>query len=208
MTRGQAMRTSVFWTLAAGTILYGICVGGVSVNLIAYLTTEGLSRIDAAAAAGLFGAATVVGRFAAGIVIDRTRIHAARLMALVLIAEALAFVLLGMEGASYRYVALPIFGLAVGAEADCLAYSVIRIFGRRFFSSIFGILGIVMLYIGTGIGPMLFSATRDVLGDYASAFYLWAAFASVAAPLFASVARVPFLSVCPSGDGAPEGKRT
>jgi len=191
-TRGEAMRRSVFWVLAAGTILYGVCVGGVSVNLIPFLTSDGLSRADAASAAGLFGAATVVGRLFGGMIIDRARVHVAILLAIVLVAEAAAFVMLGLGGGTYLIPALLVFGVSVGAEADGLAYCTIKIFGRRCFGSIYAVLGIVMLYIGTGIGPVLFNATRDWLGSYQLAFYVWAGLALMAAPLFASVVRVPF----------------
>lgn len=193
ISRRRAMRMPVFWVLSLGSILYGVCVGGVSVNLIPFLTSEGLSRSDAAAAAGLFGAATVIGRLGGGMIIDRVRIHAARLMALILVAEGLAFVLLGTNGTTFLLVALPVFGLAVGAEADCLAYCTVRIFGRRYFSSIFGVLGIMMLYLGTGVGPVLFSATQAYFSDYKTAFFVWSLIAFIAAPLFASVAKVPFV---------------
>ena len=191
-SRPEAMRTPVFWILALGAILYGVCVGGVSVNLIPYLTNEGLTRADAAAAAGLFGIATVTGRLAGGMIIDRVRIHAAVLMAIVLVGEGLAFVVLGTHGTTFLLLAIPVFGLAVGAEADCLAYCTLRIFGHRCFSSIFGVLGIMMLYLGLGVGPILFSSTRDYFSSYSAAFFVWGAIAFIAAPIFASVARVPF----------------
>jgi len=188
-----AMRMPVFWVMSLGSLIYGICVGGVSVNLMPFLATEGLSRAEAASALGLFGFATVTGRFLTGIIIDRVRIHASVLMAIVLTAEAGAFLLLtyGGTGAALL-IALPIFGFAVGAEADCLAYCTVRIFGRRYYGSIFGILGIVMLYVGTGIGPVLFSLAQQMSGSYAFAFNIWTGLALSAVPLFLWVSRVPF----------------
>lgn len=191
LTRARAMRMPVFWAMCVGAIIYGVCVGGVSVNLIPYLTGEGMGRADAATAAGLFGAFTVIGRLSGGIIIDRIRIHAAHLMAIVLAAEAIAFIVLGTHGVLFLLVALPIFGLAVGAEADCLAYCTVKIFGRRHFGSIFGILGIVMLYVGTGVGPILFSAIRDHLGSYSQTFFIWSLLAFSAVPIFMWVARQP-----------------
>lgn len=192
-TLRAAMHMPVFWVLSAGALLYGICVGGVSVNLMPFLATLGVGRADAAAAVGLFGFATVCGRFLTGIIIDRVRIHASVLMAIVLTAEAMAFVLLAYGGGGYAMlIALPIFGFAVGAEADCLAYCTVRIFGRRNYGSIFGILGIVMLYIGTGIGPVLFSLSQEMFDSYAIAFNIWTALALLAVPLFLWAARVPF----------------
>ena len=206
ISRPEAMRMPVFWILSLGAILYGVCVGGVSVNLIPYLTSEGLTRADAAAAAGLFGIATVTGRLAGGIIIDRVRIHAAVLMAIVLVGEGLAFIVLGTNGTTFLLLAIPVFGLAVGAEADCLAFCTLRIFGHRCFSSIFGVLGIMMLYLGLGVGPILFSSTRDYFSSYSAAFFVWGGIAFVAAPIFASVAPVPFFHAdraCNPGKSVP-----
>ena len=192
-TLAAAMRMPVFWVLSVGSLLYGICVGGVSVNLMPFLGTEGMSRAEAASALGLFGFATVSGRFLTGIIIDRVRIHASVLMAIVLAAEAGAFLLLAYGGGGMAVlVALPIFGFAVGAEADCLAYCTVRIFGRRNYGSIFGLLGIVMLYIGTGIGPVLFSLAQERSGSYVFAFNIWTTLALLAVPAFLWVSRVPF----------------
>ena len=62
-----AVRLPVFWVLAAGTVLYGLCAGGMAVNLIPYLTSEGISRTEAATALGLLGVSTMAGRFLTGV---------------------------------------------------------------------------------------------------------------------------------------------
>lgn len=197
---GRALHMPVFWVMSLGSLLYGICVGGVSVNLMPFLATEGIGRAEAASAVGLFGLATVTGRFLTGIIIDRVNIHASVLMAIVLAAEALSFVILGYGGGGAALlIALPVFGFAVGAEADCLAYCTVRIFGRRYYGSIFGIVGIVMLYIGTGIGPVLFSLSQERLGGYQAAFAIWTGLALLAVPLFLWVARVPFFVAADDG---------
>lgn len=191
-TLAGAIRMPVFWVLSVGSLLYGICVGGVTVNLMPFMATEGISRANAASALGLFGLATVSGRLLTGMIIDRVRIHAAILMAIVLAAEALAFVLLAHGSMPVMLMALAVFGFAVGAEADCLAYCTSRIFGKRNYGSIFGMLGIVMLYIGTGVGPVLFSLGQETFGGYVKAFNIWAAMALLAVPIFIWVSRVPF----------------
>lgn len=189
----EAIRMPVFAVLSVGALIYGVCVSGVSVNLMPFLATHGISRAEAASAVGLFGFATVAGRFLTGIIIDRVHIHAAVLMAIVLAAEAMAFIMMGYGGPGFwLLIALPIFGFAVGAEADCLAYCAVRIFGRRYYGSIFGILGIGMLYVGTGIGPMLFSVAHESFQSYQLAFLLWSGLALLAVPLFLWVSRIPF----------------
>ena len=154
--------------------------------------SEGLTPRAAAAWASLFGASTLLGRLTGGVIIDRLRIHAALLLAIVMAAESIAFIALGTYGAAVLILALPVFGLAVGAEADCLAYCILRIFGRRYFGTIFAVLGYLLLYIGTGLGAVLFSATRDLFDSYERAFYVWAGLAFLGVPLFLAVARTPF----------------
>lgn len=192
LSRAQAMRMPAFWIIGAGAIVYGLCVSGVATNLIPYLVADGLTPRAAAAWASLFGASTLLGRLTGGMIIDRFRIHAALLMAIVMAAESVAFIALGAYGAAVLIVALPVFGLAVGAEADCLAYCILRIFGRRYFGTIFAVLGYLLLYIGTGLGAVLFSATRDLFDSYEKAFYVWAGLAFLCVPLFLAVARTPF----------------
>lgn len=196
-TLKQALRRPVFWLLAAGTLLYGLAVAGVSVNLMPYLEAQGMSRAAAAGAIGIFGAATVVGRLATGVIIDKAPLHAAAIITIVLIAEASAFLALALFGTAALVPALIAFGFAVGAEVDCLSYLIARFFGRRYFSSIFGMLGIVALYIGTGTGPALYNLTRETFGSYPSALILWAVLALVSALAFAATIRTPFFTPAP-----------
>lgn len=187
-----AVRTPVFWLLALGTLMYGVSVAGVQVNLMPYLAAEGMSRSNAAAALGLFGASTLIGCLLTGVIIDKVRIHAAALIALMLFAEGMAFILFAYYGSAMLLPTLLIFGFAVGAEGDCLAYLVARFFGRRFFSSIFGMLGIVTLYIGTGIGPALFGLTRDYLGAYPPILIVWSILTFIWSAAFLATARTAF----------------
>ncbi|WEK39988.1 MAG: MFS transporter [Candidatus Brevundimonas colombiensis] len=188
-TLKTAVRLPVFWVLAAGTVLYGLCAGGMAVNLIPYLTSEGISRTEAATALGLLGVSTMAGRFLTGVAIDHFQLNAGLFMVGAVIIQTGAFALLGLTSTQYMLIAIPIFGLTMGAEADCVAYITAKLFGRRAFSSIFGIVGHAMLYLGTGAGPVLFSIARDITGGYSSALYIWAGIAFSAVPLFLIVSR-------------------
>ena len=191
-TLRHAARRPVFWLLAIGTLLYGLAVAGVSVNMMPYLASEGMTRATAAGAIGLFGAATVAGRLLTGIIVDKAPLHAGAIIAIVLAAEAGAFVALALVGTAALVPALIAFGFAVGAEGDCLAYLVARFFGRRHFSSLFGMLGIVALYTGTGTGPALYNIAREAFGSYPPALMLWAALALASAAAFVATIRTPF----------------
>jgi MFS family permease len=199
---GVVARTPVFWLMAVGALFYGVCVGGVQVNLMLYLGSEGIDRSQAATLIGVYGVATVLGRLLTGLIIDRIGFHVGLLMTLMLAIEGGSFVLLSLGGASLAMPALILFGFVVGAEADCLAYLVNRLFGRRFFSSIFGVLGIMMLYTGTGIGPGLFDLTRQATAGYTTALLVWTLLAAIGAAAFLLVARTPYLAArTSSSDG-------
>lgn len=188
----EASRSGVFWLLVIGTFGYGLCVSGVHVNMVPYLTSQDMSREAAATAVGVFGGATVVGRLLTGIIIDKAPLHASFLIALMLAIEAIAFIGLASFGLGAIIVILIIFGFAVGAEGDCLVYLVARFFGRRYFSSIFGVIGIVALFLGTGVGPALFNLTREYVSSYEAALSIWAGLAVLASLAFAATARTPF----------------
>lgn len=188
-TLRTAMRLPVFWVLGIGTVLYGLCAGGMAVNLIPYLTSEGVSRADAATILGLLGISTMAGRFLTGVLIDRFQLNAGLFMTGALVVQASAFAVLGLTSTQYMLLAIPIFGLTMGAEADCVAYSTAKLFGRRAFGAIFGVVGYAMLYVGTGVGPVLFSVARHMTGSYASALYIWCAIAAAGIPLFLIISR-------------------
>ncbi len=192
VTLQEASRSGVFWLLVIGTFGYGLCVSGVHVNMVPYLTSQDMSREAAATAVGIFGAATVAGRLLTGLIIDKGPLHASVLIALMLTLEALAFVGLASLGIEALVVILIVFGFAVGAEGDCLVYLVARFFGRRRFSSIFGVIGIVALYLGTGVGPALFSLTREYVASYETTLVIWAGLAVLSALAFLATVRAPF----------------
>lgn len=188
-TLACAIRLPVFWVLAAGTVIYGVCAGGVTVNLIPYLTSAGFSRADAAGALGLLGVSTIAGRFGTGIIIDRFQLNAGLFMMGALLLQSLSFLVLAFAPGSFALLAIMVYGLTLGAEADCVAYATAKLFGRRFFGSIFAIVGHAMLFIGTGIGPVLFSLTRDFGGSYMISLQVWAMLGLAALPLFLIIAR-------------------
>ena len=64
-------------------------------------------------------------------------------------------------------------GLAQGAEADFIAFFVLRSFGMRKFSTIVGVLAMVVT-LGLTLGALVYGALYDVAGSYNAASYLGA----------------------------------
>jgi MFS family permease len=196
-----ALRSPTFWWLALATFGFGVCVGGANINMMPYLAEAGFSRSVAAGLLGLYGIFTVTGRLLTGVMLDRISLHVAVTMAGVLTGLAVVFLVLGLGPLPLVVAALAMFGFAVGAETDCLAYCTVKLFGRRSYGAVYGVLGIGALYIGSGVGPILFSAAAAAFGSYAMSFALWSLLALSAAIIFLVAARTPYLGA--TADAAP-----
>lgn len=187
------LRSRTFIILAIGTFLFGVLVTGVSVNLMLFLGSLGLTRAEAAIFAGAFGLFTIAGRLLTGLALDKIRAHVCALMGFILLGLAACFAALGIGSVAVAAVALSVFGFAVGAESDCLSFAAVRLFGRKVYGRVFGILGIGVLLLGAGIGPMLFASAVDLI-DYSGAFALWALLSVASAAAFFVVVRAPYVT--------------
>lgn len=195
----QPILTSrTFVVLGIGTFLFGTVVTGASVNLVLFLGSLGMGRPEAAAAAGIFGSFTVIGRVVTGFALDKLRLHIGMFMALILLGLATCFAAMTTEWLLLTMIALSVFGFAVGAEADCLSFATVRLFGRDSYGRVYGILGVAVLLSGAGFGPVLFGLSVEHLDGYAPAFFVWAALSMLSALAFYGVRGAPYVS-----DAAP-----
>lgn len=151
----------------------------------------GLDRSAAATLLGVYGISTVAGRVLTGFVLDQIKIYVALTMTAVMAALALIFLVLGYGPLPAIIAAVALFGFVVGSEVDCLSFCTVRMFGRRAFGGIYAILGIGVLYTGTGLGPALFSAVAESYGSYRIAFAFWTLAVVGAAALFMLASRTP-----------------
>lgn len=181
------LASRTFVMLGIGTFLFGAIVTGASVNLVLFLGSLGMGRPEAAAAAGIFGSFTVLGRIVTGLALDRIRLHIATFMALILLGLGACFAAMTTEWLLLTMTALSVFGFAVGAEADCLSFATVRLFGRESYGRVYGILGVGVLLSGAGFGPVLFGLSVEHLGGYPSAFSIWAALSALSAFAFYNV---------------------
>lgn len=174
LTRRQAFRQPVFWLLAVASFLWLFAFGHV-VHLVSFLTSCGLSRSQAATYAGLLGAASIGGRLATGIIIDRVNVP--RVCAVVFLAQALALAALGIFKGHFAVAAIAIMGFSHGAEIDCVAYLTAAYFGLKCFGEIFGLV-VVATVMGSAVGPLAFGYLRDASGAYSLPYLMMAAFAA------------------------------
>lgn len=166
----EQIRSKAFIKLAtAGPIMSLIFIGFV-VNSVPILKEGGLSTVGAASIAGLVGVSQIIGRLASGFLVDR--FNARYVGAIVVWFPIFTALILILAGGSTiaAAIAVLLFGFAVGAEVDALAYLCSRHFGLSRLGSIFGVLmGLTVL--GAGVGPMLASLIYDTFGSYRTVLF-------------------------------------
>jgi MFS family permease len=137
---------------------------GAIIHLSALLTDRGLQATTAALILSTLGAASLLGRFVAGHLLDR--FFAPRVAACLLGAAALgAFVLASAHSAPSGVLAAVLIGIGMGGEADVTPYLLARYFGLRSFSTLYGFTWTAYAIAGA-LGPVLMGRAFDFTGSY------------------------------------------
>lgn len=154
------------WVFAIAFLAVAIAVGGFQSNLLSILLDYNLDMTEATTIAALFYFATITGRIAGGVLVDRF----SRYMVVVSIfsAAATGALLLNVTGAvtpPIAFVCIFLVGVATGVEADMLSYFSLREFGEQSFNVVYGIL-VAVFAIGLFVGPYLFGILFDMTGSF------------------------------------------
>ncbi|MGQ1799086.1 MFS transporter [Kocuria oceani] len=163
-TLAQAMRTSMFWVLAAGVATSGMLGTALAFHQISVLGAQGLSPAQAAAN---FLPQTITGILATlltGAAADRIPPKYGVTFAMATLAAALT--LLPTVGPGVSAV---LYGLVLGAATGSLrgleAAAYVRYYGTTHIGAIRGVATAISL-ASTAIGPLLLSIGHDAAGDY------------------------------------------
>ena len=154
-----------FVQLSLSAFLMTFALTATAVHLVPMLTAGGLTRGSAAAAAGSIGIATMVGRIATGILLDR--LNAVRVGAAMFFLPVIpAAMLIGFDGSVWNAVAIGVLlGLSLGAEIDVITYLTTKFFGLRNFGFLFGSIA-GLLALAVGVGSLAASMVFDYFGSY------------------------------------------
>src|SRR5690606_37832864 len=98
--------------------------------------------------------------------------------------------------------AIIIFGLAVGAELDVIAYLAGRYFGIRSFGAIFGII-VGLMTLGSGLGPVVANLVYDLTGTYALVLLGAVPLALCSTVLLATLGPYPYFDQVEKAELAP-----
>lgn len=116
------------------------------------------------------GVGTMLGRVGSGILLDfiSSRVVAFLAFASGAIALGILATLDQASGPFQLFVLPAMIGLAIGAEADVLAYMVRRLYGKAHYALIYNRL-LISFYLGAITGPMMMGLMVDKLGSYSIA---------------------------------------
>ncbi|WP_223839245.1 MFS transporter [Nocardiopsis deserti] len=191
LTVGEAFRTRQFWAIALGLGLVGVVVYGLQVHLVPMMTDRGLSAGQAATLLVVFGLASLVGRVAGGLILDR--VHACVIGPIVMIAPIAGMFFLEPPFGG-AVVAVAFIGVAFGIEGDLLALLITRYLGTRYFGRILGLVQAAFL-LGSALGPLLLGLGYDLLGSYDPVMPVLMGVLVVGAVLIATLGRYVYPAV-------------
>ena len=181
-----ALKQYAFWALVAAFLLLGFNTTGMALHLVPMLLRAGLPGADAALAQSLMGAGVILGRLAAGYLLDR--VPAVCVTVLSLLGPTLGFAGFGLFGVHAGWLDLfaCLIGLGIGAEIDLLGFYVRRRFGTLAYGKLYcSIFAVFQLGSGLGAVAIAYAATR--LNGYGPVLLFMAALSATALCLLATV---------------------
>ena len=170
LSLGESIRTSAFWILCLGHVLWTFGSMALIGHLPAFLNDHGFEIETAAGYLSLAIGLSVVGRLSFGMLADR---YAKKwIMSAALLLHTLAVLCLfrvDSFGALPGFVFL--FGMGIGGGAVLVPLLIGEYFGLRAFGKVLGVVTISAT-LGAAIGPVVTGRIFDVTGSYELAFIL------------------------------------
>ncbi|WIW89413.1 MFS transporter [Sphingobium sp. V4] len=166
MEARQAIMSRRYLQLAVIAFLMTAAMTGTQVHFVPLLGSLGMRQVDAAAAAGMIGLGSIIGRLGTGFLLDRFHGPQVGFIAFLVPVGASLILLLHEGNLSLTATASAfVYGVALGAELDILAYLTGRYFGLKNYGTLFGGL-IALVALAAGIGPTLAGLLFDLSGTY------------------------------------------
>ena len=164
VTAAEALRSRIFWIVAAVLFCGSISQNGAITHISALLTDRGISSSGAALAASAIGGAALIGRWITGWLLDR--FFAPRVAtALLLIAALGALILAVANSTPMGVLGASLIGIGMGGEADVTPWLLAKYFGLRSFATLYALTWTVYAIAGA-IGPVVMGKAFDATGSY------------------------------------------
>ena len=165
-TRAEAIRTWAFWAVTLAPALHGLISTAYTFHAGDIGRPFGLTRDEVFAIFFPMSFVAIPVGFIGGWISDRTKIK--YILMVFLVAETIGnFGLFSFGHEWGRWMIIVGWGVAGGLWGTLLTISFPRFFGRDHLGAISGV-NMSMLVAGSAVGPILFSALRDLTGSYAA----------------------------------------
>jgi MFS family permease len=168
-TRGEALKTPAFWSVALALAVQGMVITGFTFHVVDIGAEAGLDRERAVSIFLPIAVCSTVTGAVVGWAADRTRIRT--LVFVMLAAELLGY------GAATRLDTAVGYGLAVagigmagGFFGPLSSVALPRLFGRLHLGAIAGV-QTMLLVVGSALGPSALALSHDLTGSYAPGLY-------------------------------------
>jgi MFS family permease len=167
MTGYEALRSRLFWTLAAVFFLVALTLAGIMAHIVPMMTDRGVPVRTAALALSSGGIALIAGRLIAGYVLDFVFAPYVAMFFFLLPLFGIG-ILLTSSSVALSVAAAILIGISIGAEVDLIAYLQSRYFGLRRFGAIYGYL-LAIFMVGSGVGPFAMGVVYSHFRTYSPA---------------------------------------
>jgi MFS transporter, OFA family, oxalate/formate antiporter len=168
-----ARKTFTFWIFTAGSFSVGALGTGLLFHHFDIMQSLGIGRIEAAAMFVPFGFVTAGANLGAGYLVDRVNPRFLLISGMGLFTVVLLGIPL-MSTAMHVLAYGSLFGIVQGISVALTGSVYAYYFGRAHLGAIKGFSKTIMV-AGSALGPIIYGAGFDLLGDYAVALVLTAA---------------------------------
>lgn len=164
----QALKSKKLWLLSLSYLLAAFCLMSIMIHIVPHSRDMGILPHRAAGVLAAIGAVSMVGRFASGVLIDRTGSKLIMIISFVLLISALAW-LIRADALWKLYAFAMIYGIAHGGVFTAISPIVAELFGIRAHGGLFGIV-IFFGTVGGALGPFVTGFLFDRFLSYTTAF--------------------------------------
>lgn len=192
-TRSEAIRTLAFWAIALTLGSHAMTVTGITFHIVDIGAESGLPEARTVAIFLPMAIASTLVGYGVGIASDRTRLKYLFLGMLIFQGLGLA-ALASLSTPLGRGLAILGLGISMGCFGTLSTVSLPRFFGRAHLGAISGVLMMVMV-IGSALGPATLAAFRTYLSAYGPGLY---AFAGLSPVLMVLTVMAPDPRSCPT----------
>jgi len=163
-TSQEAMRTPVFWVVAAGIGLIAMLATGLIFHLVSIFRDNGLSPAIAASVFVPLSVTSAIVNLAGGLLVDRIPVRFLLAAALFFLALSLVAAQL-LSGVGMVLVYGIVLGITTGLMVTVHGVVWATYFGRKHLGSIAGITTTILI-VASSLGPMPLAIAHDLLGSY------------------------------------------